>query len=161
MNKSYSMLLLILLIALLYGGLQTANLQNTRNDLKQLQISFDSLNKVSTRLDTQYVRDTILLRRLIRSTDTLTQTVELWKHDTVQVVRYVTQTDSTIKACNSALHTCEEKDAINIGKIVNLQEQLRKKDDLIPSRWDYIKRDTRSGLIGAVIALTVQSLLNK
>ena len=60
-------------------------------------------------LSLRYVRDTVRLWKTIRRTDTLTQTVEQWKHDTVKVVEFVQQADSTIKACTQALATCEQR----------------------------------------------------
>lgn len=56
-----------------------------------------------------YRVDTVTLWRVKRTTDTLTATVEQWKRDTLEVVRYVTLADSTIRACTAALGTCEAR----------------------------------------------------
>lgn len=79
---------------------------------KEWKRQLDSLAKVGARVDTVYrvQRDTFYVRRV--RVDTLTQTVELWKHDTTKVVEYVAQADSTIKACSALVLTCEERSAI-------------------------------------------------
>lgn len=64
---------------------------------------------VIARLDTVYVRDTLTLWRTVRRIDTLTQTVERWKTDTLAVIRYVTLADSTLQACASVVRTCEQR----------------------------------------------------
>jgi hypothetical protein len=60
-------------------------------------------------LATAYRVDTIRFTSYRLRTDTMTTTVELWKHDTLKVVEYVTRADSTIKACTLALHDCEAR----------------------------------------------------
>jgi len=61
------------------------------------------------RLDTVYVRDTLTLWRTVRRIDTLTQTVERWKTDTLAVTQYVMLADSTLQACASVVRTCEQR----------------------------------------------------
>lgn len=60
-------------------------------------------------LEAAYHVDTVRLRVIRTQTDTMTVTVDQWKHDTVRVVEYVTKADSTIKVCSLALATCEER----------------------------------------------------
>lgn len=45
----------------------------------------------------------------MRQTDTIPRDVERWKHDTLKVVEYVAQLDTTIRACTQALGTCEAR----------------------------------------------------
>ena len=87
------------------------------------RLELDSLRKVGARVDTVFriQRDTFYVRRL--RVDTLTQTVELWKHDTTKVVEYVQQADSTIKACGALVLTCEERGALYRGEIAAMQRR--------------------------------------
>jgi|GEM_PF-5649103 len=62
----------------------------------------DSLAKV-------YRIDTLRLWKVQRVTDSLTVTVDRWKHDTLRVVEYVAKADTAIKACVQALGTCEAR----------------------------------------------------
>lgn len=71
--------------------------------------SLDSLRRVARITDTVYRRDTLRLRVYRDRWDTAYVDVEQWKHDTVEVVRYVTLADSTIRACSAALNTCEQR----------------------------------------------------
>ena len=45
----------------------------------------------------------------VKSPNYQTAAVERWKRDTLKVVEYVKQSDSTIKACTQALQTCDER----------------------------------------------------
>jgi hypothetical protein len=85
----------------------------------------DSLAAVAARVDTVYTRDTLTLWRQVRRTDTLTQTVEAWKHDTVRVVEYVRQADSTIRSCTATVLTCEQRVAVRDSALATWQ-----------ARWD-------------------------
>lgn len=58
--------------------------------------------------EVRYKRDTIRLVRLVTKWDTARITVERWKHDTLEVVRYVFLADSTIRACQTVQRTCEQ-----------------------------------------------------
>lgn len=76
--------------------------ERTNADLRH---QADSLSKV-------YRTDTLRLTTYRLKLDTLTTTVELWKHDTLEVVQYVQQADSTVKVCSLALATCEQRVAV-------------------------------------------------
>lgn len=77
-------------------------LASSRAEIKDWKHKADSLAKV-------YRIDTVRLTRLRVATDTLTQTVEVWKRDTVKVVEYVTKADSALKACTQVIGTCEAR----------------------------------------------------
>lgn len=81
-------------------------------EIARLRAGLDSLEQVRARVDSVFVRDTLQLWRQVRSTDTLTATVETWKHDTVRVIEYVTRADSTIRSCAAAVLTCEQRVAV-------------------------------------------------
>lgn len=72
---------------------------------KQLRHDADSLRGV-------YRTDTLRLTKYRLRTDSLTTTVELWKHDTLRVVEYVAKADTAIKACVQALQTCDQRVAV-------------------------------------------------
>lgn len=71
----------------------------------------DTLIVRERQLDTVFLRDTIRLTRWRTQFDTLTDSVEVWKHDTLRVVEYVRVADSTVAACTDALATCEAQKA--------------------------------------------------
>lgn len=56
-----------------------------------------------------YRTDTLRLTKIKRVTDSLTVTVDRWKHDTLKVVEYVQKADSTEQACEAAKLTCEQR----------------------------------------------------
>lgn len=70
------------------------------------------LDPAIARLDTVYVRDTLTMWRTVKRVDTLTQTVERWKTDTLAVTQYVTLADSALQACASVVRTCEARLAL-------------------------------------------------
>lgn len=84
-----------------YGkrDLLIAQAERTNADLRHAQ---DSLANV-------YRVDTLRLTTIRRVTDSLTVTVDRWKHDTVRVVEYVAKADTAIRVCTAALHTCEAR----------------------------------------------------
>lgn len=75
-------------------------------------------------LATVYRVDTVTLWRQVRRLDTLTVTVDQWKHDTVRVVEYVTRADSTVRACTAALQTCEQRVAAERALTDEVRTQL-------------------------------------
>lgn len=77
------------------------------------------------RLDTVYVRDTITLWRTTRRIDTLTQSVERWKTDTLAVVEYVALADSGLRACASVVRTCEQRLALERENTVRVTQTLQ------------------------------------
>ena len=67
------------------------------------------LHAAAAKIDTVYRRDTVRLWRLSGRVDTLTQTVDRWKHDTIRVLEFVAAADSTIQACRAVVLTCEAR----------------------------------------------------
>jgi len=118
--------LFVLVGGLLLGGVQCS----ARRDgvwaerARRAEAESDSLKRLVRVVDTIYRRDTVVLWRVKATTDTMTQTVDRWKHDTVEVVRYVRLADSTIRACTIALGTCEERVRLRDARIAALGRQL-------------------------------------
>jgi ABC-type transporter Mla subunit MlaD len=56
-----------------------------------------------------YRTDTVRLWRTLRTLDTLTQTVDRWKHDTVRVVEFVAQAAEAAARCTETVQTCEQR----------------------------------------------------
>lgn len=94
---------------------------------EQLRKAQDSLAKV-------YRTDTVRLTRYRLRVDSLTTTVELWKHDTVKVVEYVTKADSTIRVCSQALLTCEQRVGVAQKGWDNARAEIAKLKSATPSR---------------------------
>jgi hypothetical protein len=94
-------------------------------------------------------RDTFVVRRT--RVDTLTRTVEQWKHDTIAVVRYVREADSTIKACSALVVTCEQRAEIRDRENVNLRRQVRLLEQGTARAWTAagLSYDPASGDVGA------------
>lgn len=79
---------------------------------RALAARLDSLAAAAARTDTVYLRDTVRLTRWRTQWDTVRQDVDRWKHDTIEVVRFVAVAESTITACTDALRTCEARVAV-------------------------------------------------
>jgi hypothetical protein len=107
----------------LYGREQRAR-GRAEAQLVALRAAYDSLGRVQRRVDTVHrvQRDT-LYRRIAR-VDTMTLTVREWMHDTVEVIRYVTRTDSALRACLAADSTCTARLGVRDLRITNLEGQL-------------------------------------
>jgi hypothetical protein len=69
----------------------------------------DSVLVQQVRLETLYVRDTQTFWRTKTRWDTVVLSVDRWKTDTLRVVEYVQLADSSLRACASALRTCEQR----------------------------------------------------
>lgn len=84
----------------------------------------DSLQLVQRAVDTVYRRDTVTLWRSVRRLDTMTVTVEQWKHDTLKVVEYVARADSTVAACTATVLICEQRVGVRDERIRALEGQI-------------------------------------
>jgi len=69
----------------------------------------DSLRVQQVRLETLYRQDTQVFWRTKTRWDTVVLLVDRWKTDTLQVVEYIQLADSSLRACASALRTCEQR----------------------------------------------------
>lgn len=90
----------------------------------QLRAENDSLRLAQAQVDTIYQRDTVRLWRVKERWDTAVVTVDRWKRDTLEVVRYVALADSTVRACTAALRTCEQRDSLWALRYGNLERQF-------------------------------------
>lgn len=102
---------MLLVFAVLYGADQRAR---GAAEARHWKARADSLEARVARIDTVIVvqRDTFLVRRA--RVDTMTVTVESWKHDTVKVVEYVTAADSAIRACSALVLSCDQRDSVRV-----------------------------------------------
>jgi hypothetical protein len=74
--------------------------------------------------DTVYRDSLRVLNRWRDRWDTAYVAVDRWKHDTVEVVRYVAVADSTIRACYAVLRSCEARVAARDSLIVSLKASI-------------------------------------
>lgn len=88
-----------------------------RSDAAKWKRTADSLAK-------SYHIDTVRLTKIRKVTDSLTLTVDRWKHDTVKVVEYVTKADSTIRVCSQALQTCEARVGAERQRVIAAQREI-------------------------------------
>lgn len=129
-------------------GRQEAEIAQLVAERRQALMRADSLEKA-------YKVDTVKFWRTVRTVDTLTQSVDVWKHDTLKVVEYVEKADTAIKACTLALQTCEQRVGAERQVNATLKAEnavLRKQ---LPSRYDPL----RHRIEGAVVGLAVGALL--
>jgi hypothetical protein len=96
-----------------------------QSEARRWRTSYDSLTKLSARVDTVYRERVRTLTREVVRLDTLTRTVEHWKHDTLRVVEYVERADSTVKACLAVVQSCDERHALDVGRIAALEAEGR------------------------------------
>lgn len=111
----------------------------------------DSLERVSAKLDTVYVVQRDTLWRRIARLDTLTVTVEQWKHDTVRVVEYVTRADSVVRACTALVVTCEEEKAVFRSTIASLEDARKAHEQTHPSKLKRLTQDLGKVGLGALL----------
>jgi hypothetical protein len=86
----------------------------------------DTLVLTITHYDTVYKTDTLRLRRLVTRWDTVRQTVEVWKHDTLRVVEYVQAADSTIRQCQVTLATCDQLRLLQANRADLAEAEVRR-----------------------------------
>jgi hypothetical protein len=122
---------------------------NARADAAKWKRTADSLAKA-------YHIDTVRLTRYRLRLDTMSTTVELWKHDTVKVVEYVAKADSTVRVCAQALQTCEQR----VFAIQNGWDATKR--ELALSRTASHSRSTLGAAsVGAVVGAGIALLLRK
>jgi hypothetical protein len=95
-----------------------------QSEARRWRTSYDSLTKLSARVDTQYVRDTIRLRgvALVRY-DTARVRDTLWRDSVVYVPRAVA--DEAVAACLAVVETCEERVSLRDQRIAALEAEGR------------------------------------
>ena len=112
--------------------------ERTNADLRH---QADSLSKV-------YRTDTVRLTKIRRVTDSLTVTVDQWKHDTLKVVEYVDSTVVERKACDDARLTCEARTKVAEDGWANARSEIARIKAIPKQGW--IARHTAASVgIGA------------
>ena len=107
-------------------------------------------------LDTVYLRDTLRLRVLVTRWDTLRQTVDRWKHDTITVERVVQVADSTIRACTATVLTCEQRVALTTRRAELAEEELAIHRRRIPTRREQAVTHGLAAAGGLALGLVVR-----
>jgi hypothetical protein len=107
-------------------------------------------------LDTVYLRDTLRLRVLVTRWDTLRQTVDRWKHDTITVERVVMIADSTIRACTATVLTCEQRVALTVRRAELAEEELAIHRRRIPTRREQAVTHGLAAAGGLALGLVVR-----
>lgn len=124
------------------------------DEARRLAAVNDSLRAVSAKVEVRYVRDTVRLWRTVARVDTLTATVDRWKHDTLRVVEYVTRADSAIQACRAVVLSCEERVSLRDQRITALEARGRALEAMRPSKWAKL-RDGLAWAGAGALAVTV------
>ncbi len=142
-------------------------------DLRRLELENDSLARLQRVPDTMYVlqRDTFVVRRT--RVDTMVRTVEQWKYDTTEVVRFVVQAESTIAACTQLVLSCDERVRLRDERLANRDRALAASEELRQRPWTsagvvydlstgrggvYVDRDVWRLRVGASISPGVNGL---
>ena len=107
-------------------------------------------------LDTVYLRDTLRLRMLVTRWDTLRQTVDRWKRDTLVVERVVQVADSTIRACTATVLTCEQRVALTTRRAELAEEELAIHRRRIPTRREQVVTHGLAAAGGLALGLVVR-----
>lgn len=102
-------------------------------------------------LDTIYQRDTVRMRRLVTRWDTLRETVDRWKHDTITVELVVQVADSTVQACRATVLTCEQRVALQAKRAELAEEELGIYRRRLPTRREQLL--THAAAAGAGVAV--------
>lgn len=104
---------LVLVAALVFAGLYVRELRQPAPAVDAaLAAELDSLRQERAQLDTIYVlvKDTVW--REVATLDTIVDSVEVWKHDTVKVVKYVQRAQATLHACQALVLSCDARVSI-------------------------------------------------
>jgi hypothetical protein len=111
-------------VAILANILLGVDRSFAQSEARRWRTSYDSLTKLSARVDTQYVRDTIRLRgqALVRY-DTARVRDTLWRDSVVYVPRAVA--DEAVAACLAVVETCEERVSLRDQRIAALEAEGR------------------------------------
>jgi hypothetical protein len=134
----------------LYGNEREAN-GVLSAQLRASESRGDSLARRVGRVDRVFVRDTVRLTRwrdsLVVLRDSLTLT------DTVEVRTYIAASDSTIRACSTALDTCTVRVATRDTLIATLRDQLRLRERIEwrPATAVGIAWNAQTGRLGAFL----------
>lgn len=115
--------------------------------LKQAQEQTKAGEKELSKQEIIYVHDTVRLTQEKTKLRVMRDTLHIT--DTVEVLRYIAQADSTIKACTIALTTCEQKDSAHKVIEAGLRRQNDALKKLVPSKTERIITATKWVLIGA------------
>jgi hypothetical protein len=107
-------------------------------------------------LDTVYLRDTLRLRVLVTRWDTLRQTVDRWKRDTITVERVVQVADSTIRACTATVLTCEQRVALTVQRAELAEDELAIHRRRIPTRREQVVTHGLAAAGGLALGLVVR-----
>ena len=139
-----------------YAGFVHTQREIGKRDIQihQYEVANADLRHEADSLRKAYKVDTLRLTKIRRVTDSLTVTVEQWKHDTLRVVEYVAQADTTIKACTKALSTCEARVGVAQRGWDGARDEIKVLKASMPSKlapW----RDRLIGVIvgGAIVAV--------
>lgn len=112
-----------------------------------------SLKPLTAKAETLFVHDTVKLSHLVSHTDTLRDTVLKHLQDTIYVKAYIQASDSTIKACTSALHDCATVQALLRQQVGALETKLAAVPVARPR--SCVNTGLVSGLLGALGGLGV------
>ena len=108
------------------GTLYTAGQRAERAawQAKALTAKRDTVVREIRVVETRYRTDTLRLREWRTRWDTVARDVERWKHDTVRVVQFVQVADSTIRACTTALTSCDRLRQLQQERAELAEQQL-------------------------------------
>jgi hypothetical protein len=124
-----------------------------KSDLKQGQEQTKTGEKELARQNVIYKTDTIRLTRERVKLRELRDTLRIT--DTVAVIRYIAQADSTIKACSLALITCEQKDSAHKVIEAGLRRQNEALKKLLPTRTEKVVTAAKWLLVGAAVGVVI------
>ena len=153
MTRTHAMLLGLIVALLLFGIGGWRDSTFARAEAKRLASVVDSLERVKSRVDTVHAVTVRNVVRQVTRLDTLTQTVERWKSDTIRVVEFVTRADSLARACTALIDSCEA--SVNARDAVIATMEAKGRADAavwkaqIPTRLDRLRSAGKWVLVGA------------
>lgn len=113
----------LLAVAIAANVLLGVDRSYAQSEARRWRTSYDSLTRLSARVDTVHVVQTRTLTRwrdsLVVRRDSLVLT------DTVEVVRFIALQDSTLNACLAVVETCESRVSLRDARIAALEAEGR------------------------------------
>ena len=141
----------IAVLAILFGGWRSRDASFARVESKRLAGAVDSLLKVRSRVDTIHATTVRTVTRHVTRLDTLTQTVELWKSDTIRVVEYVTRADSLARACTALIDSCDEKVRVRDALLSTRERQWAAERAVLAAKVPTLREKARSTVLHIAI----------
>jgi hypothetical protein len=110
--------------------------------------ALDSLARVSARVDSVYVRDTLTLTHETTRYVTVRDTLLVHLTDTIRVKEYVQAADSVVRACSAVVTACDQRHSVDSATATGWERMYKAERAARPSVVLTIGKELLIGLAG-------------